>query len=84
MTGCFDLPLEGFFTRPSADTLRGRRLKLYQRRFRLNRLGAAFSVRIVNYWNKLPPILITAPSVMSLTNALDPDWDRALSLFNTS
>ncbi len=51
MTGRFDLPLEECFTRPSVDTLRGHRLKLYHRRFRLNRRGAAFSVRIVNDWN---------------------------------
>ncbi len=61
MTGRFDLPLEEFFSRPSVDTLRSHRLKLYHRRFRLNRRGATFSVRIVNNWNKLPPFLMIRP-----------------------
>ncbi len=71
MTGQFDLPLEEFFTCPSSDNLRGHRLKLCDGRFHLNRRGASFSVRIVNHLNKLLPILITAPSVVSFTNALD-------------
>ncbi len=83
MTGHFDLPLEEFFTRPSMDTLRGHRLKLYHRRFRLNRRGAAFSVRIVNNWNKLPQSLINAPSVTSFTNVFDSNWDRVVSLVST-
>ncbi len=66
------------------NTLRGHRLKLYHRRFRLNRRGAAFSVRIVNNWNKLPPSLINAPSVTSFTNALDFNWDRVVRLFGTT
>ncbi len=70
MTGRFDLPLEEFFTPPSMDTLRGHRLNLNHRRFHLNRRGAAFSVRIVKNWNKLPPFLRNAPSVTSFTNAL--------------
>ncbi len=84
MTGRFDLPLEEFFTRPSLNTIRGHHLKLYHRHFRLNRRGAAFSVRIVNNWNKLPPSLINAPSVTSFTNALDSSWDRVIRLFSTT
>ncbi len=66
------------------DTLRGHRLKLYHRRFRLNLHGAAFSVIIVNNWNKLPPLLINAPSVTSFTYALDSNWDRVASLLGTT
>ncbi len=66
------------------DTLRGHRLKLYHRRFRLNRRGAALSVRIVNNWNKLPAFLINAPSVTFFTYALDSNWDRVISLFSTA
>ncbi len=84
MTGRVDLPLEEFFTRPSVDTLRGHCLKLYHRRYRLNRRGSAFAVRIVNNWKKLPLSLINAPSVTSLTNALDSNWDRAVSRFSTT
>ncbi len=67
MTGGFDLPLEEFFTRPSLDNLHGHSLKLCHRHFHLNRRGAAFSVRIVNHWNKLPLTLINAPFVLSFT-----------------
>ncbi len=81
MTGRFDLPLEEFFTRPSLDNLR---LKLCHMRFHLKRSGAAFSVRIVNHWNKYPPTLVNAPSVMSFTYALDPNRGRVISLFNTT
>ncbi len=80
MTGRFDLPLEEFFTRPSEDTLLGHRLKLAHRRSRLNCRGAAFSERIVNNSNNLPPSLINALSDTSFTNALDSNWDRLVSL----
>ncbi len=66
----------------SVDTLRDHGLKLCHRRFRLNRRGAAFSVRIVNNWNKLPPFLINAPSVTSFTNALDSNWDWIVNTFS--
>ncbi len=84
MTGRFDLLLEEFFTRPSLNTLRGHRLKFYHKHFRLNGRCAAFSVRIVNNWNKLPPSLMNAPSVTSFTNALDSSWDRVIRLFSTT
>ncbi len=48
-TGRFDLPLENVFTRPYLNNLRGQRLKLNHMRFRLNRRGAVFSVKIANY-----------------------------------
>ncbi len=75
MTGRFDLPLKYFFTRLSLDHLCGHRLKLCHMRFHLNRHGAAFSVRILNHWDKLSPIRINAPSAMSFINALHFDWD---------
>ncbi len=81
MIGRFDFPLEEFFTCPSVDTLRGDRFKLYDRRFRLNRRGAAFSVRIVSNWNKLPAFPMNAPSTTSFSNALDSYLDRVVSLF---
>ncbi len=84
MTGRFDLPLEEFFTRHSFDYLRGHRLQLCYRRFHLNRRGVAFSVRIANNWNKISPILMNAPSIMSFTYALDSNKDRVVSLFKTT
>ncbi len=77
-------PTRGILHTSPVNTLRRHRLKLYHRHFRLNRRGAAFSVRIVNNWNKLPPSLINAPSVTSFTNALDSNWDRVVRLFSTS
>ncbi len=84
MTGRFDLPLEEFFTRPSLDNLRGNSLKHCHRRFQLNNRDAAFLVRIVINWNTLPPSLINATPVMSLTNALGFNWDMVVSLCNTT
>ncbi len=69
MTGRLDLLLEECFTRPSLGNLRGHRLKLCHRRFYMNRRGAAFSLWIVTNWNKLPPILISAPSIMTFNIA---------------
>ncbi len=36
---------------------------------------AAFSVRIVEPWNKLPPFVINSPSVVVFKNRLDACWE---------
>ncbi len=73
-SGSFDLPIEEFFTRPPCSSLRGHSLKLHQRRFRLNRRKAAFSVRIVEPWNKLPAFVVGSPSVDVFKSRLDACW----------
>ncbi len=69
--GSFDLPIEEFFTRSQWSSLRGHILKLHHRRFRLNPRKGAFSVRIVEPWNKLPAFAVGPPSVDVFKSRLD-------------
>ncbi len=64
----------GTFTLPSCSHLRGHDLKLRHRSFHLARRKAAFSVRIVEPWNELPPFVIDSPSVVVFKNLLDACW----------
>ncbi len=72
--GSFGLPIEEFCTRPPCSSLRGHSLKLHHRWFRLNRRKAAFSVRIVEPWNKLPAFVVGSPSVEVFKSRLDGCW----------
>ncbi len=72
--GSFDLPIEEFFTRPPCSSLRGHSLKLHHRRFRLNRRKVAFSVRIVEPWNKLPAFVVGSLSVDVFESRLNACW----------
>ncbi len=45
------------------------------RSFHLARRKAAFSVRIVEPLNKLPPFVINSPSVVVFKNRLDACWE---------
>ncbi len=69
------LPHDIFFTLPSCSHLRGHDLKLSHRAFHLARRKAAFSVEIVGPWNKLPPLVISSPSVVVFKNRLDACWE---------
>ncbi len=73
--GRYDIPHDLFFTLPSGSHLRGHDLKLRHRSFHLARRKAAFSVRIVETWNKLPPFVINSPSVVVFKNRLDACWE---------
>ncbi len=46
------------------------------RRFRLNRRKAAFSVRIVRPWNKVPAYVVESPSADVLNSRLDACWNE--------
>ncbi len=61
--GSYDLPHYLFFSLPSCSHLRGHDLKLVHRSFHFARRKAAFSVRVVEPWNKLPPFIINSPSI---------------------
>ncbi len=74
--GSFNLRMEEFFTQPLCSSLRGHILKLHHRRFRLNRRKAAFAVRIVEPWNKLPAFVIGSPTVDVLKSGLDACWTK--------
>ncbi len=53
-------PSEFFLPLPRAG-LRGHTYRLLQGPSRLRRRSAAFSVRVVKYWNRLPEHLVLAP-----------------------
>ncbi len=74
--GSLDLPPEESFTPPPCSSLRGHHLKLHHRRFRLNRRKAAFSVRIVGPWNKVPAYVVDSPSADVFKSRLDACWNE--------
>ncbi len=73
--GRYDLPQVLFFTLPSCFQLRGHDLKLRHRPLHLARRKVAFSVRLVEPWNKLRPFVINSPSVVVFKNRLDVCWE---------
>ncbi len=78
--GGYDLLQDLFFTLPSCSHLRGHDLKLRHRSLYLARRKAAFSVRTVEPWNKLPPFVINSPSVVVFKNRLDACWESIFGL----
>ncbi len=52
-----------FFLPPVRSGLGGRPFKVLQGASHRRRRGSAFSVRVVQYWNKLPASVVTAPFV---------------------
>ncbi len=76
----YDLPQDIFFTLPSCSHFCGHDLELRHRVFHLARRKGAFSVRIVEPWNKLPPFVINSPSVVVFKNRLDACWETIFGL----
>ncbi len=62
-TGLLDIDPNLLFIPPTRRGLRGHPYKVLQRASHRRRRGSAFSVRVVNYWNKLPASVVTAPCV---------------------
>ncbi len=73
--GRYDIPHDIFFILPSGSHLRGHDLRLRHRSFHLARRKAAFSVRIVEPWNKLRPFAINSRSVVVFKNRIDGCWE---------
>ncbi len=61
--GNLNLPLEEFLNAPAITHLRGHQFKFRQPRFQLARRQAAFAVRVVEPWNRLPPSVAEVPSL---------------------
>ncbi len=72
--GNLNLPLEEFFDAPAVSHLRGYQFKVWQFRFQLARRQAAFAVRVVGLWNRLPPSVAEAPSLNAFKERLDNCW----------
>ncbi len=66
--------IEEFISRQPCSILQGHNLKLHHRSFRLNWRKAAFAVRIVGPWNRLPAFVVEAPSAYVFKSRLDVRW----------
>ena len=79
LTGKYD-PLVSDFL-PLHNTVRGNRtrghsLKLLKRDFRVDICRYSFSRRVVEPWNSLPEVVVSAPSLYSFENRLDRYWSK--------
>ena len=61
---------------------RGNSLKLFKRKSNLIACKQSFSHRIIDEWNNLPEVVVSAPSVNSFKNRLDRYWSRLEVKFN--
>ncbi len=59
--GLLDIDPNLFFLSPARRGLRGHPFKVLKGASHRRRRGSAFSVRVVEYWNKLPASVVTAP-----------------------
>ncbi len=73
-TGPLDADPNLFFLPPSRRGLRGHPYKVLQDTNHRQRRGSAFSVRVVEYCNKLPVSVATAPSVKLFKTRLEKVW----------
>ncbi len=69
--GNLNLPLEEFFDAPAVNHLRGHQFNFRQPRFQPARWQAAFAVRVVGPWNRLPPSVAKAPSLNAIKERLN-------------
>ncbi len=72
--GNLNLPPEEIFDAPAVNHLRGHQFKVRQPRFPLTRRQAAFAVRVVGPWNRLPPSVAEAPSLNAFKERPDSYW----------
>ena len=54
---------------------RGHRYKLLKKSSSASQRQKFFSMRVVNSWNSLPDLVVTAPSVNAFKGRLDAHWD---------
>ncbi len=85
--GNLNLQLEEFFDEPAVNHLRGHQFEVRQPRFQLARWQAAFAVRVVGPWNRLPASVAETPSLNVFKERLNNCWatiftDLTLSLVN--
>ncbi len=68
--GLLALPVESTFTHPTRKWLRGHAYKFHQQICCTRRRQYAFSIRAVQFWNKLPAEIVDA----SFKTLLDANW----------
>jgi len=69
-----DVDAPKFFSTATSSTTRGHQLKLLKPRAVSRVRRNAFSVRVINEWNALPPSVIDAPSINAFKARLDRHW----------
>ncbi len=69
--GLLDIDRNLFFLPPARSGLRGHPYKVLEGASHRRKRGSAFSVRVVKYWNKLPPSVVTASSVNAFKERLE-------------
>ncbi len=74
-TGLLDIDPNLFFLPPARSDPRVHPYKVLRGASHRRMRGSAFSVRVVKYWNKLPALVVTAPSV----NVLKKVWTETFS-----
>ena len=55
---------------------RGNNLKLYPQRAKTAIRKNSFALRVVKYWNSLPDVVVTSPSLNAFKNRLDKYWEK--------
>ena len=61
---------------------RGQSLKMFLESARINFRKESFSFRVIQLWNDLPEVVVTATSVNSFKNRLDKYWSTDIFLYN--
>lgn len=73
--GLMDVDPQLFFTPSHTPSLRGHPLKLFKHRSHTRRRAHAFSMRVINPWNKLPNFLVDTNNVGTFKKGLDENWN---------
>ncbi len=72
--GLLEFPMASTFVYPTHQGLHGHEFKFHQQRCCTRRRQFAFTIRAVQFWNKLPAEVINASSVKSFKALLDALW----------
>ena len=72
--GGLDLDPEDFFNRAFARDTRGHQWRLVKPRAASRIRRNAFSIRVINDWNNLPPTVVDADTLNQFKNRLDAHW----------
>ena len=66
-----------FFTLNISFSTRGHLFKLFKKRSRLLIRHNFFSNRVVNLWNSLPDLVVSAPTVATFKQRFDDYWNHS-------